>query len=241
MLPLFEPLKIERGRTLYDVGDPVPYAYFPSSGLMSLVSTTREGQTLELAMVGRDGMLAIETVLQVPTARCQAIAHMSSDVLCIRAERLRTEFEHTAALRRVLLQYTHRLLEQASQSAVCHRYHTVLQRLARWLLVARDRLQSDLIQLTQESVANLLASPRSAVTTASVILQDRGAIRQRHGRTVIVDAARLREAACECYVAPSTSARIHLGEPRRNPTRAIALTGRAATIGAPQGGGRTQE
>jgi len=115
------------------------------------------------------------------------------------------ELERNAALRRVLLQYASRVLDQAAQSAVCHRFHTVVQRLARWLLSARDRVESDVIHLTQEGMAALLGSPRTAVTTASVMLQDYGAIRQRHGRTFIIDAARLRHAACECYGAPSSA------------------------------------
>jgi CRP-like cAMP-binding protein len=208
LLTLLETAAIEKGATLYDIDDPVPWTYFPLSGLISLQSTTREGQTLELAMVGADGMVATETVLHVPAARSQAIAQLPCDVLRIRADHLRLEFERTAALRCVLLQYTSRVHDQAAQAAVCHRFHTLLQRLARWLLAARDCVQSDVISLTQEGIATLLGSQRKALSTASVMLQDFGAIRQRYGRTFIVDPVRLRRAACECYAAPHAPTRL---------------------------------
>jgi CRP-like cAMP-binding protein len=208
LLTLVETATFEKGTTLYDIDQPVSWTVFPVSGLISLVSMTRDGQTLGLAMVGAEGMVATETILQVPAARSRAVTQLSCEVLRIRADHLRLEFERTTALRRVLLQYTSRVLDQAAQAAVCHRFHTLVQRLARWLLAARDCVQSDVIHLTQEGIAGLLGSRRTAVTTASVMLQDFGAIRQRHGRTFIVDAARLRQAACECYAAPYAPTRV---------------------------------
>jgi CRP-like cAMP-binding protein len=190
---------LERWAIVYEVGHEIVWTYFPISGLVSLMSTTRDGQTLELASVGNDGMFAIETVLQASSARCHVVAQLRTEALRIRAVHLLQEMERDILLRRTLLQYACRLLEQTSQTAVCHRFHTVAQRLARWLLIARDRLGSDVIHLSEERVGHLLGSPRTAVTTANVMLQDYGAIRQRHGRTFIIDVARLRKAACECY------------------------------------------
>jgi CRP-like cAMP-binding protein len=181
------------------MGARVTSNYFPVSGIVSLVSMTMEGQTLEVAAIGSDGVVGIETVLQAGIARWEAIASTPVEALRVSADRLRSELERSAALRRVLLQYSYGVLGQVAQAAVCHRFHTVAQRLARWLLVARERLRSDAIQMAQEAVAGLLGSPRTAVTTAAVVLQDRGAIRQRHGRTLIVDATILRALARECY------------------------------------------
>lgn len=199
LLKLCTTIAMERFSTVYDVGQEIVWAYFPVSGLVSLVSTTQEGQTLELTSIGNDGMFTIETVLHSSSSRCRVIVLMPSELLRIRADALLAEIERDAAVRRVLLQYVFRLIEQTSQTAVCHRFHTVVQRLARWLLVARDRLGSDVIQLSEERIGILLGSPRTAVTTANVMLQDYGAIRQRHGRTFIVSPNRLQEAACECY------------------------------------------
>jgi CRP-like cAMP-binding protein len=153
ILPLLEKVTIDRGTTLHDMGARVTSNYFPASGIVSLVSMTMEGQTLEVAAIGSDGVVGIETVLQVGIARWEAVASTPVEALRISADRLRSELERSAALRRALLQYSYGVLGQVAQAAVCHRFHTVAQRLARWLLVARERLRSDAIQMTQEAVA----------------------------------------------------------------------------------------
>jgi hypothetical protein len=142
-----------------------------------------------------------ETALRWGTARWDAVLSISFKRCASAPDRLRSELERRAALRQAVLPYSYGELAQVAQAAVCHRFHTVAQRLVRWLLVHRERLRSDAIQMTQEAVAGLLGTPRTAVTTGGVVLQDRRAIRQQCGRTLIVDAVILRELACECYEA----------------------------------------
>jgi CRP-like cAMP-binding protein len=121
----------------------------------------------------------------------------------MKADILRAEFRRGAALHDLLLQYTHGLLAQVSQSAVCHRFHTSSQRLSRWLLMACDRVDSDTLELTQDSLACVLGIQRTYVNAAALELQNADLIRYRHGKITILNGKRLERAACECY---STSA-----------------------------------
>ncbi len=199
LLPQLQRVHLPKGQVLWELGEAIRYAYFPEGGMVSLLSLTSDGEMVEVAMVGNDGVLGIECVFQARTVSYRIMIQMPTDALRIKAETLRTAFDHHADLRGLLLRYAHRLLGHVSQSAVCHRFHTVTQRLARRLLMARDRMDSDTVALTQELIASLLGIPRTGVTMAAAGLQEAGIIRQRHGRIQILDRRRLQAAACECY------------------------------------------
>jgi CRP-like cAMP-binding protein len=207
LLPQLQRVHLPKGKVLWELGDKIGYAYFLEGGMASLLSLTSDGETVEVAMVGNDGVLGIECVLQASTVSHRTMILMPTDAFRIKVETLRTVFDHSAELRSLLLQYTRRLLGLASQSAVCHRFHTATQRLARRLLMASDRMDSDTITLTQELIASMLGIPRTGVTMAAAGLQEAGAIRQRHGRIQILDRRRLLAAACECY----SAARVETG------------------------------
>jgi CRP-like cAMP-binding protein len=117
----------------------------------------------------------------------------------IRAGALRSEFDRGGRLRELVLRHALALLTQLSQSAVCHRFHTVEQRLARWLLVTRDRAGADSFRLTQEFLSYMLGVPRTSVTTTAVSFQRAGLISYSRGRITLLDARRLGAASCECY------------------------------------------
>jgi CRP-like cAMP-binding protein len=194
-----EPVRLPRGRVLYEVGDPMQHAYFPLNGMVSLLATTRHGQSVEVAMVGNEGVVGLPIVFRATTAPYRVMVQIASDAVRIRSETLATEFRRSLEFQDALLRYTHSLVGQISQSAVCHRFHSVLQRLSRWLLIAHDRADSDTIELTQEFIAHMLGIPRTGVTAAAVALQDAGLIRYRHGRITIVNRKRLEAESCECY------------------------------------------
>jgi CRP-like cAMP-binding protein len=190
---------LPQGTVLCELGGPVHYAYFPESAMVSLLSLTHDGHTIELATVGAEGIAGIEIVLNASSASYRMVVQLATHALRIRADTLKTEFDRSPHLRQVLLRYTRTLLAQISQSAVCHRFHTATQRLARRLLIARDRVDSDTVEITQEFMANMLGIPRTGVTMAAAGLQDAGLIRQRHGKIHILNRAALEDTACECY------------------------------------------
>ena len=167
--------------------------------MCSLLSITPKGEAVEIAMVGNDGVVGIEGVLREAPIPYRVVVQIAVSAQRVPMTRLRTEFNESARVRDLLLQYTHSLLSEIAQSAVCHRFHTASQRFARWLLIARDRVNSDTVELTQEFIAHMLGIPRTGVTMAAGGLQEAGLIRQRHGRIQILDRRGLEAAACECY------------------------------------------
>lgn len=197
--PHLERVQLDRGRALYHAGDAVRHAYFLTGGMASLLSTTERGETIEVAIVGSEGLAGLAAVLGTHETPYGCVVQLPAEALRVRADVLRAEFDRGGRLRELLLSYTHALLCQIGQSAVCNRFHTTEQRLCRWLLVSHDRARSDTVELTQEFLSQMLGAPRTGVTAAAVPLQDAGLIRYRRGRITILNRQRLEAAACECY------------------------------------------
>jgi CRP-like cAMP-binding protein len=197
--PHLEHVGLLKRKILHNVGDPMPDAYFLLSGMVSLLASTAHGETVEVAVVGSEGMIGLPIVLHADTAPCEVMVLVSGSAWRIRADIVRAEFRRGAALHDLLLHYTYSLLAQLSQSAVCHRFHTSSQRLSRWLLMARDRVDSDSLELTQDSLAYVLGIQRTYVNAAALELQNADLIRYRHGKITILNCERLERAACECY------------------------------------------
>src|SRR5262249_10433226 len=176
LLSLVVRVPLARGHVLYARGDPMRYAYFPISGLVSFLATTEHGHSVEVAMTGNDGLVGLPIILHVDIASHQTVVQIAGEALRVPADILRAECTRTASLQVALLRSTHALLDQLSQSAVCHRFHTVLPRLSRCLLMAQDRGESETLLLTHETIAQRLGIPRNRVTAAAVALQDAGVI-----------------------------------------------------------------
>ncbi|HET9714343.1 MAG TPA: Crp/Fnr family transcriptional regulator, partial [Pyrinomonadaceae bacterium] len=139
LLPHLQRVHLPLDTMLYQAGDRIQYAYFPISGMASLLSITEDGEAIEVAMVGNEGMVGVACCLRVNITPYQSVIQIAADALKIRADVLRREFDRGGQLQDVVLRYTHALLTHVSQSAVCNRYHKMDSRLCRWLLVARDR------------------------------------------------------------------------------------------------------
>ena len=189
---------IDRDHALCDTGAPVTWAYLPVSGLVSLQTMIEDGGTVELAMIGTEGLVG-GPLLANATAPYTAEVVMPGEALRLKIELLQSEFERNTALQRVLLHYWHTLNSDIAQGSACHRFHAARQRLARWLLSASDKTRSSRIYMTQERLGAALGLQRTGVTAASIALQDLGAIAARHGRITIIDRGRLETQACECY------------------------------------------
>ncbi|HEY6343911.1 MAG TPA: Crp/Fnr family transcriptional regulator [Bryobacteraceae bacterium] len=187
------------GQVLHEPGERLEYVYFPTSSLISLVYTMRDGATAEMGLVGNDGVLGVELLLGGETAPHRAIVQIAGEALRIPARLFQHEVAPGADLERVLLRYTHCLLTQISQSAVCNRLHSMEQRLCRWLLMCHDRSNRGELVMTQELIANLLGGRRESVTVAAGRLQDAELIHYHRGRIKVLDRNGLESSACECY------------------------------------------
>jgi len=185
--------------TLQMRGKPVESVYFPTSGMISIVAVMRDGASVEVGIAGREGMLGVQAVLGDDNSLNEAMVQIPGTALRLPADLLRREAEASSQLRDVLLRYVQAYLNSATQSAACNRAHLLEQRLARWLLTARDRAGSDRLPLTHEFIAMMLGVRRAGVTVAAQSLQTAGLIHYAHGRISIADREGLEVAACECY------------------------------------------
>lgn len=197
--PHLELVSLKPGRVLYHAGDAVSHAYFPKGGMICLLSTTESGRTIEVAMIGSEGMAGVPIILRCEAAPYQVMVQLAGNALRIRAGALRAEFDRGGRLQHLLLRYTHAVLTQVAQSAACNRFHTVEERLCRWLLVSRDRIQTDTVRLTQEFLSDMLGTPRSSVTAVAATLQREGLIDYSRGKITILDRPAMEAASCECY------------------------------------------
>jgi CRP-like cAMP-binding protein len=194
-----KPVTLKKKTVLYHTGDRVQSCYFPTSGIISLLSTTAEGKTVEVGMCGNEGMIDVSVLLQTDVTSYDLIVQTDKEALQIDAGVLKAEFNRGEKLHDLLLRYIYALLCQISQSSVCHHFHTVEQRLARWLLMMRDRLESNAFPLTQDFLAFMVGIPRTNVTMTAGALQQVGLINYRRGMILITDEKGLEETACDCY------------------------------------------
>ena len=197
--PHLDLVHLSTRRTLSEAGDLIEHAYFLNSGMGSLLALTQDGTTVEIAMVGNEGMLGIPVVLGVHKTAYRIMVQIPGDAMRIKADVIWAEFKRGGKLQDLLLSYTHALITQISQSAVCNRFHTVEKRLCRWLLIVHDRVEGNTFHLTQEIISFMMGTPRTAVTMAAGALQDAGLIRYKRGKITIIDRHGLEDAACECY------------------------------------------
>jgi CRP-like cAMP-binding protein len=199
LLPELESTAFSPGDVVYESGQRLQHIYFPTSCIASLVITTQEGVTAEVALVGNEGALGIALFLGGATMANRAVVQIPGCALRMRANTLLAEVEHSGPFRRSLSRYTQALITQISQTAVCNRLHRVEQRLCRRILLCRDRLQSDELLMTHEFMANMLGGRRQSVTAAAGRLQAAGLIHYARGHIKILDRAGLEQSACECY------------------------------------------
>ena len=190
---------LERGALIAEAGEPAHYVYFPTEGVLSLVGMTAAGGTVELAVVGNEGVASISSILGRHHLPFRVIAQVPGSAVRIPTHVVSEMLGECGGLHRRLLEYTHHVIAQVAQSAVCNRFHTAKQRLARWLLMTADRAETTELSLTHEFISYMVGGPRSAVTEAASELRESGAIDYRRGLILIKDAAKLKGHACECY------------------------------------------
>jgi CRP-like cAMP-binding protein len=216
LLAAGEPVRLELGTVLCAPGRPARYVYFPDDCFISLMTaTTGEPGSLEVGMVGREGMLGVQLALGMSAMSLHALVHGAGTARRIAVVAFRRELSRSKALRLSLNRYVHVLMVQLATSVACTRFHNVEPRLARSLLMTQDRAHSDNFHLTHEQMARMLGVRRVGVTGAASNLQRHGLIRYRRGDISVLDRTGLEAAACSCYAADRRAYDTTVGTVRR--------------------------
>ncbi len=194
-----DPHPMQRGAVLGSARAHSDFAYFIDSGVVSMVAHTKSGSSVEVALVGREGVAGIADALGADPLPYGLVVQLPG--LAYRAPKalLRQHIMTCSALHELLMNYSQRVMHQLAQSAVCNRFHTSVQRLARWLLLTAERAETTRFELTHELLAQMVGAPRSAVSQAAATLREKRIIDYRRGVLTIRHAARLHKVACECF------------------------------------------
>ena len=177
----------------------IDFVYFPTAGMVSMVAAHDDGSQVEVGIIGSEGMVGGSVIMGTDTASNEAFVQIAGSALRLRSNILVRHAIKSRSLRERLLLFTLALMFQTSQTAACNVRHNVVERLARWLLMAQERVEADDLPLTQEFLAMMLGVRRAGVTVAAGTLQAAGLIRYNHGRVVVLDRRGLEGAACGCY------------------------------------------
>ncbi len=199
LLGYLEPVSFEVSEVLYRPEKKTRYVYFPRSGMISLLSKGDGMDTLEVAMVGKEGLIGVPVFLGVPTPCKSAIVRTAGTAMRMGAQAFYRYAQENEIMQKLLARYTHALLTEVSQLSVCHRFHSVDMRFARWLLTTQDRLQSDKFTVTQHLIAQRLGVRRAGISIAAQALQHSKFIRYFRGNITILNCPGLETVSCGCY------------------------------------------
>jgi len=199
LAPHLELVPMLLGHVLYEPGEQLQHAYFPTTAIVSLHYVMASGASAESAGVGNEGVVGISLFMGGDTTPSSAMVQTGGHGYRLPAKLLKEEFNRAGLMQRLLLRYTQALVTQMFQTAACHRHHSVEQQLCRWLLLTLDRLPSNELTMTQELIANMLGVRRESITEAAGKLQDAGLILNRRGHITVRDRSGLEAGACECY------------------------------------------
>ncbi len=194
-----EPVTLTFGEVLCEPGDPISHVYFPNDSLVSLLTLVDGGLALEVGLVGREGMVGVTLAMGISTSPVRALVQGNGTAMRMSAAPFQRRFLQSLSLRQQVHFYTHALLAQIAQTAACNRFHVIEERLARWLLMTRDRLDSDKFHLTQEFLGNMLGVRRASITKAAHALKQCKLIAYSRGNISILDGIGLEAASCSCY------------------------------------------
>ena len=204
LAPKLELVPLRLGELLYEPGQQLQHAYFPTTGIVSLHYVTESGASAEIAGVGNEGVVGISLFMGGDTTPSSAVVQTAGHAYRLERRLLKQEFDRAGPVLQLLLRYTQALITQMTQTAVCNRHHSVEQQLCRWLLMTLDRVPSGQLVMTQELVASMLGVRREGITEAAGRLQRAGLISYRRGHIAVLGRAGLETLTCECYAAVKT-------------------------------------
>ena len=205
LLAVCEPVELVLREELCARGERMRHVYFPTHGFISLVARVDQHPSLEVGMVGREGMVGASLVLGVPEVPLRALVQGPGAAWRIDSAAFRLELTGSPPLQRILGRYLYVLMAQMAASAACLRFHLIKPRLARWLLMSQDRAHADSFQITHEFLAYMLGVRRVGVTAAAGALQQLGLITYHRGEMTVLDRAGLEAAACSCYASDANT------------------------------------
>jgi CRP-like cAMP-binding protein len=197
--PSLELVKMKLGEVLYESGGKMPYVYFPTDCIVSMLYVMENGSSAEIAVVGKEGIIGVALFMGGGSMPNRAVVQSAGYAYRMRNQVFMQEFNRYAKLMHLLLRYTQALITQMAQTAVCNRHHSVDQQLCRWLLLSLDRLSTNELTMTQELIANMLGVRREGVTEAAGKLQQAGLIAYSRGHITVLDRPGLEDRVCECY------------------------------------------
>jgi CRP-like cAMP-binding protein len=187
------------GHVLYEAGDTLSHAYFPTNAIISLLYVMQSGESAEIAVVGQEGVVGISLFMGGDSTSSRAVVQNAGFGFRISAQVVKHEFNNAAPVLHLLLRYIQALITQMTQTAACNKHHSLSQQLCRWLLLSLDRMPNDELVMTQQLIANMLGVPVADMTDAALVLQDAGLIRYAEGRITVLDRTGLEKLTCECY------------------------------------------
>ncbi|MEO8157962.1 MAG: Crp/Fnr family transcriptional regulator [Betaproteobacteria bacterium] len=199
MRTMLEPVTLNFGDVLCEPGDPIRHVYFPNDSLVSLLTPVDRQHLLEVGLVGFEGMVGTALALGIAVTPVRALVQGAGSATRMGAATFRKEFQQSLRLQREVHLYIHALMSQVAQTAACNRFHNVESRLARWLLMTRDRVGSNHFRLTQEFLGFMLGVRRVGVTHAAQALKRRKLIDYSRGYLSILNERGLESASCSCY------------------------------------------
>ena len=199
LLPRLEHVTLRRGEIVYRADQEIEAVYFPEQAVVAMVDTTHDGRTVEVGVIGREGIVGINIFLGGVVTPDKAIVQLQGGAMRMKAKDLRKEVRFGSPLQRLLLGYTRTFLAVISQSVACSEHHSVDQRLARWLLTMSDYAGSGEFLMVHESIAAMLGVRRVGITEAASRLQAAALISYRRGRISVLDQPGLEKRSCECY------------------------------------------
>ncbi len=204
ILPKLSPVKMELGQVLYESGEKLAHAYFPTTAIISLLYIMESGSTAEIGIIGNDGIVGVSLFMGGETTTNRGIIQSAGCVLQMKEKDVKEEFKRGDRFQELMLRYTQALMTQISQTAVCNRLHPIDQQLCRWLLLSHDRLHTDKLVMTHDLISNMLGVRREGVTLAATKLAARKLITNKRGTITVIDRQALEVAACECYQVVNT-------------------------------------
>ncbi|MFA5941902.1 MAG: Crp/Fnr family transcriptional regulator [Sinimarinibacterium sp.] len=197
--PNLELVPMKLGAVLYESGERMQHAYFPTTSIISLHYVMEDGASAEIAGVGNEGILGISLFMGGNTTPSRALVQTAGEAYRLKSQILVDEFNRCGPLLRLLLRYTQALITQMAQTGACNRHHSTVQQLCRWLLLTLDRMPTADLVMTQELIASMLGVRRESVTEAAGKLKQMGVISYRRGHIQVLDRAGLNTHVCECY------------------------------------------
>ena len=197
--PALEPVTLERGEILWEAEERNQYVYFPNTAMICLLYETEDGQSIEVGVIGRQGLVGIATYMGDARASNRVVVQRGGGAYRMKGKDVMKEFSECGDFQDILMCYAQSLITQISQTAICNRLHSVEQQLCRWLLINHDHQQTKTFLMTHDQIANLLGVRRESISMAAEHLEDRGLIECSRGKITLLDRKGIVAAACECY------------------------------------------